>query len=798
MAPKGSSNIFTPTAYPLISGFKNGYRNREDKTMLPPGIMVEGSQNVLTNTFNRVGIRKGYTLDGQSGASVLAPILGSYDWERHTGDIRHLRSGFQTTADNGKLQYRYVATAGDKWMGNTFTEGEVYWIDLMDSLTSVRFNFADFWDFDNEVKSILLFVNGTSNIFQWSGGITTLKSTSNAMGVIQTFEQTGVVTTVAIINGGTGYVNGDLINLAGGDGTAALSVTVAGGVITGVTVSYGGAGYKTGNLTVLGGHGNGAVINVTAVNSVAGTGYTVGDVVTANAGGVNATFEVSEVDDYGIGSIALLTLLNPGSGYSVATVNFTGGTGAGGQVKILAVAQGWLEKFGVRSWAEEGFYSLTPNRAVMINGNVYTYTGGESTTFLVGISPDPTGEPVQSVVQQQTITTPNSAIDGLPRTFKNTLISSLKNQVYIASSDTNDVYVSKTNNFKDFTFTTPSRSPGEGAILTLDNIPTALSPQQTEMYVSAGQDQWYFTQFTLSGDLASEALEIQRLKTTSRQSAQSQALVTKIKNNLCFVSFEPIVNILGTQQNYLNDPQAQDLSYSIVNDMNSYNFDDGSIIYNKQFVYLAVPQENRMLIHNMTDPEHHYWEAPQVLPVGRFSIIEGEVYGHSYFTSETYKLFDGTNDLGLPINASATFSFVNYGDRAYPKRMTEYYVEGYISQNMSGNASLFLDIQYDVDGCATNVSYPIDGTDTRTVCLNPPNNSLGKNSLGKFPLGGNLKLQASTATPPKFRVVKTMASPNFYEEETTFHSYAIDVRWEVLAFGSDSFFAAEGNVSIKQ
>lgn len=800
MAKQASSASFSPDVYPLISGFKSGYRNREDDTILPPGIMVAGSQNVLTNTFNRIGIRQGYTLDGQSGASVLAPILGSYDWERHTGDTRHLRSGFLTAVDNGKMQYRFVATAGDQWEGNVFTQDQVYWIDLLDSLDSVLFRFADFWDADNELKSLLLMVNGSSQIFEWSGGVTTLKSTSNAAGSIQSFEQPGQVLTVAIVSGGGGYHTGDIINLAGGDGTAACSVTANAitGVITAAVLVAPGNGYKTGNVGVLGGHGQGATINITSVNANAGTGYTLGDVLTVNAGNVNAQFSVEKLDKYGDGAVAFLKMLNPGTGYAVALDNFTGGTGAGAQLNITAVAQGYIEKFGERSWAEEGFYNLTPNRAVVINGNVYTYTGGETTTFLVGISPDPTGEPIQSVIHQQPIITPNSGIDGLPREFKNSLIANLKNQIYIGSSDNQSVYVSQANNFKNFTFTTPVRKPGEGAVLTLDGIPTAFSPQQDQMYISAGKDQWYYTQFTLSADLASESLDIQRLKTTALQASQSQELLTKIKNNLCFTSFEPIVNLLGTAQNYLNDPQTRDLSFSIVNDMNSVDFGDGSIIYNKQFIYLAVPKDNKTFIYNMTDPEHPYWEAPQILPVSRFSIIDGELYGHSYYTSETYKLFNGTNDLGNPIAAAATFSFVNYGDRAYRKRMTEYYVEGYISQNMSGNSSLFLQIQYDVDGCATNVSYPIDGTDKTIVCLNPPNNSLGKNSLGKFPLGGNLKLQPSTATPPKFRVIKTMSSPSFYEEQTTFYSYGTDVRWEILAYASNAYFAAEGNVSNKQ
>lgn len=804
-APIGSSHGFASTRrlgsakaheFPLNESFKKGYRNREDKTTLPPGVMVEGSQNVLTNTFNRVGIRKGYTLDGQSAAGTLAPILGSFDWERHTGDVRHLRAGFNTSGTNGKLQYRYVATVGDKWMGNTFTEGQVYWIDLMTSLTSVNFNFADFWDFSNEVKSLLLFVNGLSNINEWSGGVTTLKSTSNAMGVIESFDQLGIITAVTVGTGGDNYILNDLLRVVSGGGNAIMDVSgVLAGSVTAMTITSGGTGYAVGagQTTVPStGYGNSATVNVTTVSSNAGAGYIIGDILTANAGNVDATFKVTDVTD--TGAIVSLLLVSPGTGYAAATVPLINGTGTGATLHITKVAQGWIEKTGTKSWVEEGFYNLTSNRAVVINGNPYTYSGGETTTFLVGVSPDPTGEPIQSVVHQQTITTLNSGMKGIPFTFKNTLIANLKNQIYISSPDHNDVYVSRINNYKDYTFTAPVRKPGEGAVLTLDNVPTALSPQQTQMYISAGKDQWYFTVFQLSADLAGESLEIERLKTTALQAAQTQALLTKIKNKLCFVSFEPIVNTLGTSQNYLLDPQTDDLSYSIVNDMNRLDFTDGSIIYHKQFVYLAVPKNNTMLIYNMTDPREMYWESPQILPAGRFSVIDGELYIHSYFVSETYKLFDGFNDNGNPINALATFSFNNYGTRPYPKKFTRYFVEGYISQN----TKLILQIQYDVDGCSTIVQKTIDGTDSRIVCLNPPNNSLGKNSLGKFPLGGNLVLQSITATPPKFRVVKTFSPVPFYEEQTSFSTDSTDARWEIICFGAGEYPSSEGNVSITE
>lgn len=790
--------------FPLLMGFKKGYRNREDDTMLPPGIMVKGSQNVLTNTFNRVGIRRGYTLDGQT-SSDLAPILSSFDWERHTGDTRHLRGGFNTTGTNGKLQYRFVAQAGDNWMGNTFTEGQVYWIDLVTDVDNTLFRFCDFWDFNSELKSLLLFVNGSSQIWEWSGGVTTLASASNDSGVIGTWKQPGAITGIgAIPFGGTGvnYTVGDILTVLNAAHTGLLTVTATNGLafgdkITGVSVLEGGGGYEVSlNQPVSGGTGSGATFDISTISSNAGQNYVEGDILTVTGGNNDAQFRVTRIASFSgtPGKIVTLAVVNPGTGYAPGTFPLAGGSGTGAEITVDTVVQGFIEKTGTRSWAEEGFYNLESPRSVVINGNIYTYTGGETTTFLTGISPDPTGEPVQSVIHQNPVITHNYDMTGIPFEFKNFLIENLKNQIYVGGEENQSVYVSQTNNYKNYTFTTPTRSPGEGAILTLDGVPTAFSPQQEQMYISAGQDQWYFTKFTLSGDLASESLDIQRLKTTLKQAARTQENLTKIKNNLCFVSFETIVNILGTAQNYLLDPQTRDLSFPIVNDMNSLDFTDGSLIFHKQFVYIAVPKNSVVLIYNMTDPENPYWEAPQILPVGRFSVIDNEIYGHGYQVSETYKLFDGFNDNGNPIEAIATFSFNNYGTRSYPKNFTRYYTEGYISQN----TILTQTVQYDVDGCATLVPKTIDGTDRKIVCLNTNDNSLGKKSLGKYPLGGNLTLNTSTDTPPKFRVIKTFAPTPFYEEQTTYSSDGIDMRWEILAFGAAAYPASEGNNSITE
>ena len=60
----------------------------------------------------------------------------------------------------------------------------------------------------------------------------------------------GVVTTIAIVSGGSGYTSVPTVTLSGGGGTGASAIaTVTGGVVTGITITSGGTGY-TSNPTV--------------------------------------------------------------------------------------------------------------------------------------------------------------------------------------------------------------------------------------------------------------------------------------------------------------------------------------------------------------------------------------------------------------------------------------------------------------------------------------------------------------------------------------------------------------------
>ena len=82
----------------------------------------------------------------------------------------------------------------------------------------------------------------------------------------------------AITNPGSGYVNGQYTNLPaiGGTGEGALlNVTVANNIVTSATVSYGGSGYSVGDslTATIGSSGSGFAVTISSVNNPTGTSW---------------------------------------------------------------------------------------------------------------------------------------------------------------------------------------------------------------------------------------------------------------------------------------------------------------------------------------------------------------------------------------------------------------------------------------------------------------------------------------------------------------------------------------------
>lgn len=738
--------------YSIVSSFPNAYRNREDVTNLAPGILIKGSKNVLTNVSERVQIRQGYRLDGLVNY-IAAPIVSSFDWLTKNNGEMHMRAGRLSDNTNGLLQYRFVPDAngvlGDNLVTNgTFTGNADGWSVYDGSYANLGSLPADGWSY-----------NANDVIHDGSAAHTGSLGQQLGLSPLTHYHVKFVV------GGTTGQIFFYL------NGTAAFGPYAAGSTVDNEFIS---GAYNSGD-------GDGLFL-IAPSSDFDGTIDGVGLNQVLESGKAywkNLLTGLSTVS-YNFAKFFNIT-------EGVREVLFVDGTSNifewnGANAVVSATTVNTITKTGTLSWEDEGFYAVG-NKSIEINGNTYTYTGGENTTTLTGVTPDPTGEPNSSIVQQSVITTANSAMSTIPATFPNSLISTLNNQVFVGATNSSALYISYINDFKNYAQSTP-RQTGEGALLILDDNLVALIPQENYMYVTAGQDLWYNVNFevqTSTVGVTYEQVNALPLKTGRRQAPFSQAFVSHMKNNVIVVTQETTIDTFGRAETSLATPQTTNISDSIKLDIDGYDFTDGSIAYWRYYILVAVPREGLILMYSLAT---NSWEAPQTIPVSRFYIVDGELYGHSYNTFESYQLFTGYADRvdvgfeGFPIQAVWRFSYQNYGSRFSLKRATKMYVEGYIDPNTKLKTRLI----YELDGCQTIREFTLDGANTQFVCIAPGDGALGKDSLGKLKLGGD-QVQSINNLPPKFRWFPTFNPKDFFECSVEFSVLGTNNRAEILAFG---------------
>lgn len=450
-----------------------------------------------------------------------------------------------------------------------------------------------------------------------------------------------------------------------------------------------------------------------------------------------------------------------------------------------------LTKTGTRTWAEDGF-NIVSGKSIVVNGVTYTYTGGENTTTLTGLSGLPTFT-VGASVHQLPTSVATTTITNMPSNFKPDLIATLDNQIYYASTQDQNLWVSKFGNATDCSFTTAGRKPTEGAKARVDSLIVGLEPQEEIMVIHAGQNQIYETKFELSADQTLESFSVKRKKTGKKQAAKSQEFITKAINDSYFLTNEPTVQSYGRVQNNFAINQLTNISDIIGEDMNTLDFTGGQLYYLRQYIYITVPRESLVYRYNMDTKS---WQSPYYAPISRLYSVNGELYGHSSNTSESYKLYEGgaarsTNDIdGLPMEYIAYFSFINFGDRVNQKSITEMYSEGYIDVSTDVKAIA----NFETGGCGSTVEFEIDGENKNYVCIsNSDSNSIGKNSFGSEPIGG-YSTDNLLGLPPKFRVIHSTVNINFYEVQPIYYAFGKNINFQLLAFGFDTYQSKDKNI----
>ena len=464
---------------------------------------------------------------------------------------------------------------------------------------------------------------------------------------------------------------------------------------------------------------------------------------------------------------------------------------SGGVATMLSATSNTITKNGTTTWAQNRFYT-TRNKVIIINGTEYTYTGGETTTTLTGVTPDPSGEAANSVAAQKVLTRSN--LPAASRT--NHFIYNFENQIIIGSEDDSQVLACQNTDLTDWT-PSATRVAGEGFTLTLDNPTRGIISLGKNLIIGAGKSALFkveYEQITVSTTLA-ETVKIKKLEVGINQGFLNQESIVPVGNSIFYLTNEVALRTIENPDN-LTGINPKTLSNPIKPDFDAEDWDNAFGMWYKNVLYLSAPDASHLYMLNFVEDANgelfRFWNPPQVLPVSAMTLIEidavEQLYGHSNGVPETYLLFDGASDGQyadmpvadkLPINAKAIYAYNNFKKKGILKRLDEWYVEGEITP-----ATIALDmvLKYDFDGVVQTVTKTIDGSNEDILEGAVGFNSLAQLSLAVNPLGGLL-------TPPentrKFRAIFELTPEDFFEIQVSFQSNDVDKFWSILSTGGN-------------
>lgn len=457
------------------------------------------------------------------------------------------------------------------------------------------------------------------------------------------------------------------------------------------------------------------------------------------------------------------------------------------------------------TWKSARFFSTIAGRAITYQGVSYTYTGGESTDTLTGLTAFPSVTLGDSCWQTIITTALPSAITTPFPNFFPDLIGVQLNQVTLASTKSSMTFASSVTDYTNYAVTSP-RAPGDPfqkpltsgsarCIVAIDSDAEILDTIN-RLIVGSGKDAFDQIDFKLSQDNSEELVRILRYKTAIGSGIASKSAICPIKSNTVYISNEPSLDSFS--QASLEAPDGgknAPLSDPIKNDFDTYNFTDAHITYWKRALYIALPAHGLVLIYDLM---RNLWQPPQTIPVSRFSIINNWLYGHSSITNETYKLFTGTNDNGVFISQVARFAYNNGGDRSRLKNLSEYWHDGYIS----AGAALGCELGFGYDASLGKRQLSISGSDS-SIVVPQTGSRLGDEKLGSNPLGGGdldpvTGLVGANAALLRFWQPDTVKCPDYIEFYTQYTMNTLDGQFALVSHGSNQWDAGTVPVSHKK
>lgn len=418
------------------------------------------------------------------------------------------------------------------------------------------------------------------------------------------------------------------------------------------------------------------------------------------------------------------------------------------------------------------------NLSLIINGTEYAYTGNTGNRF-DGVSPNPTGEAVGSSIAQVTI---DETAGGSTQVNGNIYHKTDNARLMItgATNAQGGIYVSKTNEPRDFTFSNP-RVATDGAVINVTNFVKALEQLQDKIYYLC-PDLIGWLRFTQIAEYSGgyDLIEIRPEVEGYDVGPQSSLATAKWDNKVLYASRNAIRDLGSVVQHLTNQVDA--ISEPLKPTFDLLDLSSAALVVYKNKLYVACKKTTDS---SQNDIVHVYdilagqWEPPLILSVSCWVIANGNLYFGSSVNTNTYQLEvadqhsdddnNGTSAVSYPINPVAELWQENFGLPFVRKTLYGMFLEGEIATGESIIGTIYLD----EDGYSGTLEFTITGTQTGIIFSS---SKLNVFSLQPFAT----KMFAADDDPAKLNIFRV----NF-EPRSTSHFYVVSLTLSSTKLGGN-------------
>ena len=494
---------------------------------------------------------------------------------------------------------------------------------------------------------------------------------------------------------------------------------------------------------------------------------------------------------------------------------------SGGMAKILSVTSNTITLDGDTTWAALGFAgTLAAEKKIIINGAEYTYTGGDDTDTLTGVTGDPTGlVSAGDVAIQSVMAEDNAPVD----TYEADYIMVINNQAWVGSYSSRVVYISADTDFRDFT-NAGSYVYGDPDKITMDSQGKGIGlSNEGKVILFAGNADMYIvtpnTNVTYSytggdGNTRFMYQKIEKKKLSGLTAALGHEFIGNLGEYLVWVDQKNRLRAQGTFAN-VNAIKPISLSLPVQTELSEDDLTGGHlrVIQDNEgeTIYITAPNNARDWMYQIRDRidengqvvSERAWQPPQIRGISRFAVIGGVIYGHSNAYPQLYQVWDTSqwvddhpSEEVVPYSCRALFAYNQHEERTKLKTFNKIYIEGYMPKGAKLEAKMW----YEYQGAEATRELTIDkDNDEATFWLgnNPP--SLGDSSLGDNPLGqGIIPEGGDQELIPKFRAINDVDQVNCFEYAIEIYSTEEDARWELICLGTNAILASQKPTFIRK